>query len=236
MFNIKKYPKMPYQTIKITCKDCNKTFDYNVPTEINIADYPELYNDITDPDFFELKCPKCKKSTRMFASFTYIDPRHRICLYVNTPNGNMTKLKYAVLDDTNSKIMRLKEQYYRTRIVSGLKEFAEKRELLELNIDDRTAEILKNYVRSNELKDAAYNTTNDIQLTYVINKNGNHFVNTYLDGKPFEQITINIDAYEITRLKIFKQFGETHTDKNILVNDEWAKNNEKITESLFSKH
>lgn len=227
---------MPQKSIKITCKDCNKSFEQNIPTEFNIADYPEFHDALYDPDFFGCKCPKCKKTSKLLAPFMYLDPKHRIGILVATPSDNITKLKYQILDTPSHPVIELRKSYYTTRLVANQKDFIEKREIFETRLDDRATELMKHYVKNNELKDEKYKTAKNIALIYHIDKNGNQFINTYIDTEPFEQITINIDAYEALRIKIIKQYGELHYDKNILIDSSWAENNEKIINELFGKN
>lgn len=235
MFNIKKYPNILQKSIKLTCKDCNKSFEQNIATEFNIADYPELHDALYDPDFFGCKCPKCKKESKLLYPFMYLDPKRKIGLFVTTPNDNITKLKYQILDDPNHPILNLRKSYYTTRLVACQKDFIEKREILEIGLDDRATELMKYYVKNNELKDEKYKSTKNTALTYYIDKNGNQFINTYIDTNPFEQITINIDAYEALRIKLIKKYGERNYDENILIDESWAKNNENIINELFGK-
>ena len=232
MFNIKKYPDMPQTTIKITCKNCNKTYSHNIPTEIDVSLYPELHDQICDPDIFGFKCPKCKNSSHIFSPFMYKDSRRKIGIFVNTPNDNIIKRKYEILDSPSHPVISLREQYFTTRIVSCLQDLLEKRELLELHLDDRAAEILKYWVYKHELKAEEYKSARKIALNYYIDNMGNHFVNTYIDNVPLEQITINIDAFYTISKEISKKCGNFKNDKEILIDQTWAKNNKDIATCL----
>ena len=223
MFNIKKYPDMPQTTIKIMCKNCNKTYSHNIPTEIDVSLYPELHDQICDPDIFGFKCPKCKNSSHILAPFLYKDSRRKIGIFVNTPNDNIVKRKYEILDNQNHPIITLRKKHFETRITPCLQDFLEKRELLELHLNDRAAEILKYWVYEHELKDEKYKSVNKITMNYCIDKMGNHFVKTYIDNEPFEQITMNPDAFYAISEEINKKCEDLQ--KEILIDQTWAKNN-----------
>lgn len=120
-----------WNTMQVNCPACCEDSDFNICSNIDISENPELKQKLFSRELFRFTCPECGEKIIVAYDCTLLDKANKLIIALTTADNE---------DDIESK---LKIDGYTLRITRSINQFVEKLALFEDNIDDKVIELYK---------------------------------------------------------------------------------------------
>lgn len=127
----------------VVCPGCNKNMVVNIWSSLNIAQNPEVKEEILRGDFGKIVCPKCDTRINLVYGFLYHDPVKEFMI------GVMSDFNPVYFEDP-----RLMPKSYTCRTVHNYDTLAEKIRIFDCGLNDIEIEVTKEIIRRQSGKDA----------------------------------------------------------------------------------
>jgi hypothetical protein len=137
---------------EIVCH-CEKSFEHDVPEEVDLDKNPEMRESILSGDFLSISCPHCGKTIKPEFPMRILQRSRELDIYM-VPELDRGKLLRNALEDIPPC----------SRLVVGYTELVEKILLEDAALDDRAVEMLKYYLLSRAVESAE--TEEDIRILF----------------------------------------------------------------------
>lgn len=161
---------------RAVCTSCSKSFDFSLPSSVNVGTHPELKNKVLSGELFLRECPHCGTVNLVKGDMLYIDPSQKLLVC-------LTDSSLASADEIPD---------YTCRVVSGVGDLIEKIKISDASLDDVAIEMCK-FVTNRE-------TGRDVPLRfYRMDGADNEIILTYPENARMEMLAIGFNVYEDCR-------------------------------------
>lgn len=214
---------MERETFK--CPNCGHEVVVNLNEFVDVSTDPEYKAQIMCGDFFLAKCPECGDETLAEYPVMYMDPDHKLTIYM-APGHDASLLEQ--LNSLDVPECDLDEEAV-FRVVSNSAELLEKILMADGHRDDRILELYKAVIVENIKEEWPQVVTQD--LLYFLDGDEEYFIVWDYDNAMGEKLTINIDEELYDQLKNeYLPALAVPTNKYVEVNAQWLAEKIEVVE------
>jgi len=215
-----------YQTVQITCPECETVFDVKKWDSVNVQINPEEKERMLSGDFFNHQCPECATISCILFTCLYHDMSSQLMVYLiplepgKDPSEALGMIENVsqLLDDPSADLLFFKDGY-KHRVVFHREDLMEKIKINDEGLDDRVIEVLKLIMLHQLGEDVA-----PAKIEYFLfdTITGKREFTIFLDSGDIGQVDFPQDAYDKIETS-FAQAIEAGTPKGFqFVDRKWA--------------